>query len=123
MRIYIPLDRRGGLAELARSGVVPLRRGYAVTPAFAQAYGSDDVEELEYAAMMAAAEASTDGHGRQVVVAADAGARPIEDPPGVVELGEPVPLVALASIHVGDEADGGLAWYAPQELEELVRQR
>ena len=122
MRVYIPLDRRG-LEELARSGVVRPGRGYAVTPAFAEAYGSDDVEELEYAAMMAAAEASTDLDGRQVVVAADADARPIDGPRGAVELGEPVPLDAVASIHVGDEADGGLAWYATQELGELVRQR
>lgn len=122
MRIFIPLDRLG-LEALARSGVVRPGHAYAVTPAFAAAYGSDDVEELEYAAMMTAAEASTDVHGRRVVVAADAVARLVDGPAGAVELAQPVTLDAVASIHVGDEADGGLAWYATQELGELVDER
>lgn len=120
MRVYIPLDRRG-LELLGQSGEAAPGRAYAVTPAFAEAYGSDDVEELEYAALMVAASAATDADGHQVVLAADVvSVGPDDDEhPATVDLEEPVPLGQVASIHVGEEGDD-LAWYAPQELSDLV---
>ncbi len=122
MRVYIPLDR-SGLKHLAASCEVAPGRAYAVTPAFVEAYGSNDVEELEYAAMLAAADASAElggGDDRRIVVAADTGAiEPADEHPGAVIVVAAVALTDVASIHVvkGDE---GLAWYAPQELDDLI---
>jgi len=120
MRVYLPVDRRG-LEHLADTGVVPPGRGYAVTPAFAEAYGSDDVEELEYAAMMGAAEASADVDGHRIVVAADVESTTevSDEHPAAVTVGA-VALADVASIHVGDDTDDQLAWYAPQELAALL---
>src|SRR3954471_8404004 len=59
MRVYVPLTL-SGLAEAHKTGelgTVPLV-AYAVTPALRQWYLSDDVEELEYAALGRAALAS-----------------------------------------------------------------
>ncbi|MGC9500531.1 DUF6912 family protein [Streptomyces sp. WG7] len=122
MRVYVPLTL-AGLAEAHRTGKLgsgPLV-AYAVTPALREWYRSDDVEELEYAALNRAALASlrrlaadADAERRRVVVAADvadgaASAAPDrgrEDPAalGEVLLAEPLRLAEVASVHV-DSAD------------------
>ncbi|MDG4862190.1 hypothetical protein P8605_29015, partial [Streptomyces sp. T-3] len=59
MRVYVPLTL-GGLAAAHRAGELgpgPLT-AYAVTPALREWYVSDDIEELEYAALSRAAAAS-----------------------------------------------------------------
>ena len=121
VRVYIPLDR-GGLERLAPSGVIRPGRAYAVTPGLRAAYATDDIEELEYAAMLRAAAASTDGDGRRIVVAADVEsvASADEAGAGVVVLAAAVPLSAVVSFHVGDDPEDELAWYATQELDQLV---
>ena len=118
MRVYIPLDRRA-LEALARSGTVPPGRGYAVTAALATVSGTDDDELLEYAALTLAA--SNSRVLPIVVVAADVTSVQSEDAasPGEVVVGDPVPLSAVASFHVGDDA-AELAWYATQELDEVL---
>ncbi|MER6919180.1 hypothetical protein ABT314_09125, partial [Streptomyces spiralis] len=79
MRVYVPLTLPG-LAEAYRTGELgagPLV-AYAVTPALREWYLSDDMEELEYAALNRAALASLrllaadpDAPRRRVVVAVD----------------------------------------------------
>lgn len=69
MRVYVPLTLPG-LAEAHEAGELgpaPLR-AYAVTPGLREWYVSDDLEELEYAALGRAAAASLR------MLAADAGA-------------------------------------------------
>ncbi|MER7056177.1 MULTISPECIES: DUF6912 family protein [unclassified Streptomyces] len=131
MRVYVPLTL-AGLAEAHRTGKLgtgPLV-AYAVTPALREWYRSDDMEELEYAALSRAALASlrllAGGAGatrRRVVVAADvaegaASAGPgrglgddpgqgAEDDPaslGEVLLAGPLRLAKAAAVHV-DSAD------------------
>lgn len=91
MRVYVPLTL-GRLAEAYKAGEVGAGGGagagaggdggslsaYAVTPALREWCGSDDVEELEYAALSQAAAASlrliaeeSGGARRRVVLAAD----------------------------------------------------
>ncbi|MGW1073213.1 DUF6912 family protein [Streptomyces sp. NPDC002537] len=125
MRVYVPLTL-SGLAEAHRTGQLgpaPLY-AYAVTPALREWYLSEDVEELEYAALGRAAEASLrkladdpDAARRRVVVAVDVpdGAaagdpdRGLEQATlGQVRLAAAVPLAKAAAVHVdsGDaEAD------------------
>lgn len=79
MRVYVPLTL-SGLAEAYKTG--ELETGpfvaYAVTPALREWYLSDDIEELEYAALSRAALASLrllaadpQAVRRRVVVAVD----------------------------------------------------
>ncbi|CAM5429845.1 hypothetical protein SFUMM280S_10408 [Streptomyces fumanus] len=79
MRVYVPLTLPG-LAEAYKTGELgtgPLL-AYAVTPALREWYLSDDIEELEYAALSRAALASlrllaadAAAPRRRVVVAVD----------------------------------------------------
>ncbi|MFE9772834.1 DUF6912 family protein [Streptomyces sp. NPDC005931] len=121
MRVYVPLTLPG-LAAAYESGELgdgPFL-AYAVTPALREWYLSDDIEELEYAALSRAAFASlrllaadADAPRRRVVVAADVPDRAASadpgrglDPAGVgeVRVAGPVPLVRAAAVHV-DAAD------------------
>ncbi|MFF0625597.1 DUF6912 family protein [Streptomyces sp. NPDC004296] len=121
MRVYVPLTL-SGLAAAHRSGelgVGPLL-AYAVTPALREWYVSDDIEELEYAALNRAAQASLRllaGHPetprRRVVVAVDVPDRNAAVDPdlgldqsalGEVRIAGPVPLSKAAAVHV-DAAD------------------
>ena len=119
MRVYVPLTPRGlvavhGARELAPAPLV----AYAVTPALREWYASEDLEELEYAALGRAARASLrllsaeselgPADLRRVVAAVDvddsAVTEPAEtlDPEGLgeVRLDRPVPLLRVAALHV-----------------------
>ncbi|HMS74085.1 DUF6912 family protein [Gordonia sp. (in: high G+C Gram-positive bacteria)] len=176
MRVYLPatlamLMRLNEVGEFTPIGGT----AFALTPALREAYLSGDDEELSEAAMREAARASlrllaaeadgpgqSDGSGpagerprfppRRVVVAADVDEvkpRPDLDA-AVVKVPGPVPLSAIASVHVdvsdaedavraavlvvdaadlgdedaelavGDVEDFDLAWYATQELPFLL---
>ncbi|MFF4955044.1 DUF6912 family protein [Streptomyces chattanoogensis] len=127
MRVYVPLTL-SGLAEAHKSGELgpgPLD-AYAVTPALREWYVSDDMEELEYAALNRAAQASLrriagnpQAARRRVVVAVDVpeGAA-VADPDrgldesalGEVRLAGPVPLTKAAAVHVdADDAEADVA--------------
>lgn len=162
-RVYVPatlsmLQRLVSDGELAAVGGT----AFAVTAALREAYTSGDDDELAEVAMAEAARASLrllaagDDEGRfgsrRVVIAADvddATPRPDLDD-AVVRLGSPVPMAAVASVHVdlaaaesdvaraklvvdaadlgddeaefvlGDVEDHELAWYATQELPFLL---
>jgi hypothetical protein len=167
MRVYLPSTLPGLARVLAAGelGPAPLT-GYAVTPALVEWYVSGDTEELEYVALTDAARASLrmlaadradglDVAARRVVIAA-------EVPDGAasagvdlaersrVRLSGPVPIAAMAAVHVdGPEAvpdvdaavaalpaadagdddaqftvdgaeDHELLWYATQEIRDLL---
>ncbi|WP_405492306.1 DUF6912 family protein [Streptomyces sp. NBC_00096] len=118
MRVYVPLTLPG-LAEAHQAGELgpaPLR-AYAVTPALREWYASDDMEELEYAALTLAAAASLrmiaeDGAApaKRVVVAVDvddkaatAAPGPDGDAFGQVALAGAVRLSVAAAVHVDAE--------------------
>lgn len=160
MRVYLPatIDM---LRDLVASGeFTPVNgTGFALTPALRESYTSGSTDELEYVAQLDAARASLRliaageaGPPRRVVIAADAEdaqLRPDLDH-AVVRLPSPVPMSAIAAVHVdaeaaedavraaakvidaadlgdddaefilGDAEDHELAWYAPQELPFLL---
>ncbi|MGW7118538.1 DUF6912 family protein, partial [Streptomyces xanthophaeus] len=125
MRVYVPLTLPG-LAEAHKAGELgpaPLR-AYAVTPGLREWYVSDDIEELEYAALSRAAEASLrliaedDGAPRRrVVVALDVADKAADATPGVdeatlgqVTLAAAVRLSVAAAVHVdADDAEADVA--------------
>ena len=109
-RVYLPttLD---DLARFVDQGYVPESVERYLAP------GED--EESEYAALSAAAEASgalQGGGGRRVVVVAE-----VADPDGTVAL-ELVRAVH-ADVAEGADPDEDLAWFATQEIPDLLGQR
>ncbi|MFI6641678.1 DUF6912 family protein [Streptomyces sp. NPDC050504] len=117
MRVYVPLTL-SGLAAAHRAGELgagPLV-AYAVTPGLREWYVSEDIEELEYAALSRAAAASLrllaadpEAARRRVVVAvdvADGGVSPasaVGGGPGAlgeVRIVGGVPLAKAAAVHV-----------------------
>ncbi|MEU3449631.1 hypothetical protein AB0H29_20810 [Streptomyces thermolilacinus] len=121
MRVYVPLTLPG-LAQAHRTGTLgsATLTAYAVTPGLREWYVSDDIEELEYAALSRAAAASLrliaadpDAARRRVVVAVDVpdGAATADpdrglDPASVgeVRVAGPVPLAKAAAVHA-DSSD------------------
>ena len=112
MRVYLATTMTG-LAALVDDESVETPLAHAVTPALREWYVEGDAEELEYAALTAAARASLrllaedpSQRARRVVVVADvpdAAARPAPDVErSVVRLSEAVPLRAVVSAHVDD---------------------
>ncbi|MFD0901445.1 DUF6912 family protein [Actinomadura sediminis] len=122
MRVYLPstLALLAGVHESREIGPAPLA-AHAVTPALREWYAGGDTEELEYAALTAAARASLrllaadpSAPRRRVVLAAEMPDQVIEqrrgdaalddDDPSLVRLSAPVPWKKIASGHV-DDAD------------------
>ncbi|MGW6062187.1 DUF6912 family protein [Streptomyces sp. NPDC055189] len=123
MRVYVPLTL-SRLAEVHKAGELgpaPLT-AYAVTPALREWVGSDDVEELEYAALSQAAAASllliagdAGSARRRVVLAADVPDAGLEVAAGSVSLGEVrvagvLGMKKVAAVHVdAGDAEGVVA--------------
>ncbi|WUI00676.1 hypothetical protein OHR68_02330 [Spirillospora sp. NBC_00431] len=121
MRVYLPstLTLLAGVHAAQEIGPVPLA-AHAVTPALREWYAGGDLEELEYAAMTAAARASLRllaadpaAPRRRVVLAAEvpdhlvgwAGNAELgNDDRTRVELSATVPWKKIASGHVDDPA-------------------
>ncbi len=120
MRVYLAATTQL-LRALLAEGRLPAGTAFAVTPGLREWYLDDDIEELEYAAMLEAARASLRlldadpvAARRRVVVAADTPDSAVEVRDdldrGVVRLSEPVPLARIASVHVdGAEAEAAVA--------------
>ncbi|MFE0439582.1 DUF6912 family protein [Streptomyces nigra] len=122
MRVYVPLTLPG-LAEAYKTGDLGTDLvAYAVTPALREWYLSDDIEELEYAALNRAAAASlrllaadTGARPRRVVVAVDVPDKAaVADPDrgldpsalGEVRVTGSVRLAKAAAVHVdADDAE------------------
>lgn len=120
MRVYLPATTTI-LRSLVEDGRLagPLT-AFAVTPGlrrfYARSDAAEDSEELEYAALLAAARASLRlldldpfAARRRVVVSAevaDDAVTPVDDPdtdPGAVRISADVPVRDVASAHIDDE--------------------
>lgn len=151
MRVYVPLTLNR-LAEVHKAGELGAETAslsaYAVTPALREWCGSDDTEELEYAALSQAAAASlgliagdSGAARRRVVLAADVPDGALGQGAPVGELGEVrvdgvLPLKKVAAVHVdaeeaaaevaaaleggGEVEDHELLWFATQEIPGLI---
>lgn len=130
MRVYLPGTARTlrMLLDTGELGPAPLT-GFAVTPSLREWYTDDDIEALEYAALLDAARGSLrlldedpTVPRRRVVVAADIPDGAITFHPdldrAVVRVGRTVPLRLVACAHVdGDEAEDDVRAAADAVLE------
>lgn len=132
VRVYIPTTS-SGLAALVEEGRLhgPFR-AHAVTDALVAAWPEGDDEEREYAAMAAAADTSLSlrsqgDRPRRFVVAADVPSYTEVDgeDPTLVDVAADVPWKNVASALVDTEDDpdddAELAWFATQEIPDLLR--
>jgi hypothetical protein len=162
VRVYLPatISTLRTLIDEGEVGPAPLT-AFAVTPGLREWYASGETEELEYVALLDAARGSLrlldedpTAARRRVVVAADVPGKLVEPRPdldrSVVRVVGPVPLRAVAAVHVDgpdaeaavlaaadamleadlgsddaqfllDEAEGHeLLWYASQEISTLL---
>ncbi|MGH3241819.1 MAG: DUF6912 family protein [Spirillospora sp.] len=119
MRVYLPstLTLLAGVHAAQEIGPAPLA-AHAVTPALREWYAGGDLEELEYAAMTAAARASLrllaaapDAPRRRAVLAAEVpddlvnwsgNAELGNDDRTLIELSAPIPWKKIASGHIDD---------------------
>jgi hypothetical protein len=114
MRVYLPTTMAGlaGAYAQGQFGPAPLA-GHAVTPDVREWYVSGDLEELEYATLTEAAEASLRALAavqeprRRVVVAADVADAEVRPRPdarfrSAVAVAVAVPLSVVASVHVDE---------------------
>jgi hypothetical protein len=122
VRVYLPSTLTAARAVLA-DRVVPAGLGFGVTPAVREWYAQSDAEEMEYAALLAAAKASLRlldadqaAPRRRVVLAADVDDVRVRDDldRGVVEVTAPVPLARVRAVHA-DDADAEAAVTAAAE--------
>lgn len=140
IRVYLPLGPDQVAALVATRVLVGPRPAYAVTAELEQGWPGADTDELEYAALMAAADASRVLSGEpgspRWVIAADVEASLVSAVPSggpgtlatphlaAIWLTGPVSWAQVASAHVdpaaGADPDDDLAWFAPQEIADLL---
>lgn len=132
-RVYLALGAKG-LARLVADGRLEAGsvRAATVTQTVRAALRDEDDEELEYDALLIAAEmvAADDPGGRVVVAAADLDQDELEElPPGggfdgyEVRLTQAIPRERIASLHAAEQGaaeDDELSWYDVSELARLA---
>jgi hypothetical protein len=135
-RVYVPSTVEG-LAEVAASGALPPGcRAYAATPAVLSELAGCTDEEIEFALATVASEASTQllldaarSFGRRVVLVVETAAGSVvttDDAAGEVAVTSEVTVERIQAI-LADTDDvplatdsGPLAWFAVQELADLL---
>jgi hypothetical protein len=134
VRVYIPTTLPALAAVVAEGRLKGPFRAHAVTSGLQVEWPDADEEQWEYAAMHAAADSSFAliGSGdelRRYVIAADVPS--VEVVPGddstLVVVGADVPWKNIASVHAdisdvdaSGAEDSELAWFATQEIRDLV---
>jgi hypothetical protein len=113
MRVYLPATVPG-LIRARTTGTLEGDHACAVTPAVREWYTDDDLEQLEFSALLDAAQASLEliqadpqAPRRRLVVAADladAQVAPGGPDRSSVRLAQPVPLAAVVSLHIDEES-------------------
>jgi hypothetical protein len=129
VRVYLPTTARHLHALVDGSELVPPLTGFAVTPELREWYVDNDIEELEYAAMLEAARGSLRlldedrrAPRRRIVLAADVPDETVTLCPDLdraaVRVAARVPLRLVVAIHAdGPEAEPAVRAAAEAVLE------
>ncbi len=118
MRIYFPLIKSEVL-ELQKSGILPtqVRLGIAATDGFKRTLETDDADELELIAALAASDLS---ESAAVVTVVDIEGKVIDDALGEIEFEGEIRLIDCECLMIADVESQELSWFGIQEIDQVV---
>lgn len=118
MRIYFPLIKPEVL-ELQKSGILPtqVRLGIAATDGFKRTLETDDADELELIAALAASDLS---ESAAVVTVVDIEGKVIDDALGEIEFEGEIRLIDCECLMIADVESQELSWFGIQEIDQVV---
>ena len=119
MRIYFPLTK-SEVIELQNSGFLAEqnRVGIAITDGFKKTVETEDGDELELIAALAATDISDSS---VVVTVLDMAANVIDDELGEVETNSQIKLIECECLMVADVESQEFSWFGIQEIDEVVK--
>ncbi len=118
MRIYFPLIKSEVL-ELQKSGILPtqVRLGIAATDGFKRTLETDDADELELIAALAASDLS---ESAAVVTVVDIEGKVIDDALWEIEFEGEIRLIDCECLMIADVESQELSWFGIQEIDQVV---
>ncbi len=118
MRIYFPLIKSEVL-ELQKSGILPtqVRLGIAATDGFKRTLETDDADELELIAALAASDLI---ESSAVVTVVDIEGKVIDDALGEIEFEGEIRLIDCECLMIADVESQELSWFGIQEIDQVV---
>lgn len=118
MRIYFPLSKNE-IVELQETGELTsaVRIGISITEGFKQTVKTDDVDELELIAALAASDLSETS---AVVSVVDLNASVVDDELGEVEFEGSIRLVDCECLMIANVESQELSWFGIQEIDQVV---
>ncbi len=119
MRIYFPLTK-AEVFELQKSGTLEaqIRVGITITDGFKATLQTDDADELELIAALAASDLS---ESSAVVTVVDAEVNVIDDELGEVEFNGEIRLIDCECLMIADIESQELSWFGIQEIDDVIK--
>ena len=118
MRIYLPLSKSDVL-EFQKTGLLKAqtRIGIAATEGFKRTLETEDADELELIAALAASDLSDSS---AVVTVVDTGGKIIDDELGEVEFEGEMRLIDCECLMIADVESQELSWFGIQEIDQVI---
>ncbi len=118
MRIYLPLSKSDVL-EFQKTGLLKAqtRIGIAATEGFKRTLETEDADELELIAALAASDLSDSS---AVVTVVDTGGTIIDDELGEVEFEGEMRLIDCECLMIADVESQELSWFGIQEIDQVI---
>jgi hypothetical protein len=119
VRIYFPLTK-AEVFELQKSGTLEaqIRVGITITDGFKATLQTDDADELELIAALAASDLS---ESSAVVTVVDAEVKVIDDELGEVEFNGEIRLIDCECLMIADIESQELSWFGIQEIDDVIK--
>lgn len=119
MRIYFPLTK-AEVFELQKSGTLEaqIRVGITITDGFKATLQTDDADELELIAALAASDLS---ESSAVVTVVDAEVKVIDDELGEFEFNGEIRLIDCECLMIADIESQELSWFGIQEIDDVIK--
>ncbi len=118
VRIYFPLSKQDVL-ELQNQGNLQAktRLGIAITDGFKKTLETEDADELELIAALAASDLS---ESSAVVSVVDLTARVVDEDLGEVEFDGEIKLIECECLMIADVESQELSWFGIQEIDQVI---
>jgi hypothetical protein len=119
VRIYFPLTK-AEVFELQKSGTLEaqIRVGITITDGFKATLQTDDADELELIAALAASDLS---ESSAVVTVVDAEVKVIDDELGEFEFNGEIRLIDCECLMIADIESQELSWFGIQEIDDVIK--